>query len=543
MGAVIVQDNKPIAFYSKKLNPAQTRYTTTEKELLSIVAVCKEFRNILLGQQLVIFTDHENLTYKHFNTPRVMRWRLFLEEYSPDIKWLKGSTNLVADALSRLDFTSEPIEESHVTEEFSSHHYCFSTAEKQTITFPLNYEVIGKAQSKDKLILKGLESGKYHFKSFHRDEVQRELICHKGKIVIPEHLTTKIMEWYHMYLGHPGINRTEETIAQHLWWPKMRDDITYQVSTCDTCQKNKRQYKKYGLLPPKTAEYIPWDRLCVDLIGPYKIRRKGKKEPLICRCVTMIDPATGWFEISQYDDKRAITVANIVEHEWLSRYPWPTMITFDQGSEFIGHEFQNMIKHDYGIKAKPITTRNPQANAMIERVHQTIGNIIRTFELQENYLDEEDPWRGILSATAFAVCATYHTTLQKSPGQLVFGRDMIFNIKHQANWEYIQNRKQDIINQNNQRENAKRIPHEYHKGDLVLLRIGTEHKYEQPYSGPHTITEVFSNGTVRIRKGAIVETVNIRRLQPYKKRAHASLHGGECSMRRSKRLRKTLATS
>ena len=62
LGAVITQEEKPIAFYSKKLNPAQTRYTTTEKELLSIVETCKEFRTILLGQQLVIYTDHENLT-------------------------------------------------------------------------------------------------------------------------------------------------------------------------------------------------------------------------------------------------------------------------------------------------------------------------------------------------------------------------------------------------------------------------------------------------------------------------------------------------
>ena len=64
LGAVIAQDNKPIAFYSKKLNPAQTRYTTTEKELLSIVETCKEFRTILLGQQITIYTDNENLTYK-----------------------------------------------------------------------------------------------------------------------------------------------------------------------------------------------------------------------------------------------------------------------------------------------------------------------------------------------------------------------------------------------------------------------------------------------------------------------------------------------
>jgi hypothetical protein len=80
------------------------------------------------------------------------------------------------------------------------------------------------------------------------------------------------------------------------------------------------------------------------LIGPFKIRRKGK-EDLICRWVTMIDPATGWFEIQQYDDKQSITSANIIEQEWFSRYPWPMQVTFDRGSEFIGQEFQKMIKN------------------------------------------------------------------------------------------------------------------------------------------------------------------------------------------------------
>jgi transposase InsO family protein len=206
----------------------------------------------------------------------------------------------------------------------------------------------------------------------------------------------------------------------------------------------------------------------------------------------MIDPATGWFEIAQYNDKRSI--ANIVEQEWLAWYPWPTQVIFDRGSEFMGHDFQNMITNDYGIKKKPISARNPQANAIIERVHQVIGNIIRTFELQENYLDEDDPWKGILSATA--VRSTYHTTLQKTPGQLVFGHDMIFNEKHIANWEYIRQCKQALIKKNNQNENAKHIPQTYTVGDQVMLRIGTENKQERPYSGPHSIIQVNTNGTV-----------------------------------------------
>ena len=83
LGAVISQKGKPMAFYSRKLLPAQTLYMTTEKELLSIVETLKEFQTILLGQKLIVYTDHKNLTWKNFNTERVMCWRLILEEYMP----------------------------------------------------------------------------------------------------------------------------------------------------------------------------------------------------------------------------------------------------------------------------------------------------------------------------------------------------------------------------------------------------------------------------------------------------------------------------
>src|SRR5687768_5086631 len=153
---------------------------------------------------------------------------------------------------------------------------------------------------------------------------------------------------------------------------------------------NKQKHKKYGHLPPKEAEAQIWDKLCIDLIGPYKIQRKGQPD-LECKCVTMIDPTSGWFEIHQYDNKRLITVANIAEQEWFSRYPWPTQVTFDRGSEFNGKDFQKMLVQDYGIKRKPITVRNPQANAIVERIHQVIADMVRVFELEANYLDVDNP--------------------------------------------------------------------------------------------------------------------------------------------------------
>jgi hypothetical protein len=70
---------------------------------------------------------------------------------------------------------------------------------------------------------------------------------------------------------------------------------------------------------------------------------------------------------------------------------------------------------------------------------------------------------------------------------LILGRDMIFNVKHTANWEYIRAQQQKIIKKNNQRENSKCTPHIYLERDKAMLRVGTENKYETPYSGPHTI--------------------------------------------------------
>ena len=137
--------------------------------------------------------------------------------------------------------------------------------------------------------------------------------------------------------------------------------------------------------------------------------------------------------------------------------------------------------------------------------------------------------KKVLSTTAFAVRSTYHTTLKKTPGQLVFGRDMIFNIQHVANWEYIRQNKQSLINKNNKAENAKRVAHHYKVGDLVLLRKGTENKYKTPYQGPFDILHVYNNGTVRLKVGAVEDTYNIRRLTSYIT-ADAFNHGKECSM-------------
>ena len=122
----------------------------------------------------------------------------------------------------------------------------------------------------------------------------------------------------------------------------------------------------------------------------------------------MIDHATGWFEMAQKPNKKAAEIADITEKTWFTCYPLPQQIVFDRVTEFMA-EFSKMHQNNYGQKRKPITTRNPQYNAIIEGIHQTIGNIIRTFDVSN--IVNNNPWSGILAATMFAVRATYHITL------------------------------------------------------------------------------------------------------------------------------------
>jgi transposase InsO family protein len=233
----------------------------------------------------------------------------------------------------------------------------------------------------------------------------------------------------------------------------------------------------------------------------------------------VIDPATGWFEIVKVPTKRADYIANLLEFNWLSRYPWPTEIRMDRGSEFAA-EVSAALDKEFGIKRKLITTRNPQSNSIIERIHQVVGNMIRTRDIRDkNDLDPDFLWQGVLSAVRGAVRSLVHTTTRATPTQLVFGRDALLNISFKADWQYIKERKQHRILQNNKRENATRQPHTYSPNDKVMVRLDPNPKLSGArFDGPYTVTQVYDNGTVQLSKatngGAVLQTWNICNIVP-----------------------------
>ena len=139
--------------------------------------------------------------------------------------------------------------------------------------------------------------------------------------------------------------------------------------------------------------------------------------------------------------------------------------------------------------------------------------MIRTKELDKLVFDYVDPWGEVLSSVAWAIRASYHSTLQATPAQLVFGRDMLFNMKKIINWQLITENKRKQIARDNVRENTERIPHQYKVGDEVLrIKRSVQRKYSKYKTNPYRIKKVHANGTVTIAQGVKHQIVSIRNI-------------------------------
>jgi hypothetical protein len=303
LGATLVQDGKPLGFYTRKLNSAQLNYTVGEKELLGIVEGLKTFKGVIRGQDLTIHTDHMNLLYQKLPSQRMMRWRLLLEEFHPKVVHIKGIDNDAADALSRLDMTNKEYDlitweiknkrleyinpkqmnmclfmsESNFEDDgfdndtlIQKDNYLMSMVQQSS--FPLDLLSMKEEQLKDDKIIsivsKHIKNNKNKDDTLYTYKVVEDVdLIHKNnRILVPQSKQQQVLDWYHNILVHPGETRMINTIKLVFTWDGLNTQVKKLVKNCPTCQMCKKAgKKKYGLLPPKNAESIRWSRINVDL--------------------------------------------------------------------------------------------------------------------------------------------------------------------------------------------------------------------------------------------------------------------------------------
>jgi hypothetical protein len=182
-------------------------------------------------------------------------------------------------------------------------------------------------------------------------------------------------------------------------------------------------------------------------------------------CLTMINRATSWFKIVELPtvnllmtvpptgkskkvtssknttvaettfDKSSAQISYLVHKTWFSRYPHCQYMIYDNGSKFKLH-FQSLCD-TYGIKREPTSVKNPQVNAILERIHAVLRNMLCTSKLNMAKTVKASDIDVFLSDAEWVLCSTYHTVLKASPGAAIFGQDMLIDIPFIADWQKI----------------------------------------------------------------------------------------------------------
>jgi len=173
-----------------------------------------------------------------------------------------------------------------------------------------------------------------------------------------------------------------------------------------------------------------------------------------------------------------------------------------------------------GIKDVPTTSRNPTANGIVERMHKSVADSLRTYihgNTQARTLkDAQNVVDEALATAAHAVRANVHTTTGHSPGSLAFRRDMLLDIPLIVDLTAIRDARQVSVDESLRRTNAKRSSYDYQIGQHILKKRHEWTKLGLRWDGPYSIQRVHCNGTVTIElTHGVTERINIRRIKPY----------------------------
>jgi hypothetical protein len=242
VGGVLLQDNKPIAYESRKFIPAETRYTTTEQEMAAVVHCTKVWRCYIEGCKTTLVTDHCPNTY--FQTQpllsrRQARWSEWLQQFDLTWEYRAGKLN-VADPLSRHpSFQLNTLQLSDLTADIIA-----------------GYKLDPWFQVKTRLANYSVLDG---------------LLYRKGVVVLPDHKSLRLdtMKYFHdtPFSGHIGHTKTLKQIQTRFWWPSIAKDVHHFVTTCDSCQRVKPiNHKPSGLLHPMPIPSAPWLSVSMDFI-------------------------------------------------------------------------------------------------------------------------------------------------------------------------------------------------------------------------------------------------------------------------------------
>jgi len=524
-GAILVQEGRPVAYFSSRYSSAERNYTTGEQELLGIIKALKEWRCYVEGcQGLTLVTDHNPLTFFSVQptlSRRQARWSEFLSRFHYEVKYSPGASN-PADSLSRLYGNANAV---------------------ASMVFALTISEF-KSDLLDRIKVESNLDPHFKDESVTRPYVQQSgYWTYQDRIVVPASMQIEIIKEHHSNVvsGHFSWSRTVDLISRQFWWPKMRPAVQDFVKSCLSCQRNKSSTQRpFGLLSPLDIPDSRWHTVTMDWIMDLPPSAQGNNAIMV-----IVDKLTKYVHLvpttkeSSSEDVARLFIAHVYQYHGL-----PKVLISDRDTRFTSGFWRSFCKH-LGMQPRYSTAFHPQTDGQTERTNRVLEEVLRHF------IDgEHKQWEELLPLAAFAMNNAKSSSTGETPFFLNHGchpatpvslglpegklpsLDAVFK-----DLEFTHSKIRELLKSAQDRQKAYadarfRRPHDFKKDDFVLLstrnlKFKTGKKKLHPkFIGPFKILDMVpgSNNAARLALPASYSRIHpvfhVSLLKPY----HVDVH-------------------
>ena len=488
IGSCLLQDGQPVAYASRALTDAETRYAQIEKELLAVVFATEKFSQYIYGRLTTIHSDHkplESIFRKAIGatTPRLQRMLLRLLKFQLHIEYVPGKSMHLADTLSRAYLTTPLTEvEQEINDDIDVivhtvvHNTTISdrmmnifrdaTQRDPTLSHLCQLLQQDEPVDKSKLIGELYVYNKIIPEIYEVDGI----LFHNHKVIVPTELRWDMVKRIHE--GHLGMDKCKALGRSTLYWPGMSRDIEHVVSRCTICNAHRRQQQHETLLPHPVPEY-PWQKVGCDIFTLY-----GKDYLLI------VDYYSKFPEVCHLQNKTASHVIVKLKSVF-ARYGICEELIADNMP--FGSAAMKKFAEDWNFVITTTSPNYPQSNGQSERAIQTVKGLLRKAEESG-----ADPNIALLQYRNSPIAGSTF-----SPAQLSMNRQLRTRIpvssKLLCTQPVIEGRKQLCNRQLKQKQwhdrSAKDL-HPLNSGDVVRIRhnhqwqrgvVSSEHSTPRSY--------------------------------------------------------------
>lgn len=452
LGAVLSQEQegkvRPVAYASRSLSPSErnmSNYSSMKLEFLALKwAMTEKFREYLIGQKCVVWTDNNPLS--HLNSAKLgaveQRWASELAVFDFSIRYRSGRSNANADSLSRQHNNPLPARGTVLPDSLRCRdaEKLLQVTQMSTSALPSHSfdhlralqradPVLGAFlpfwrrgsvpdRSENQALSKPVQELVRQWKRL----VEREGLLYRRvfrsdggeevyQLLLPISLREEVLQQLHQGHGHQGVERTTDLVRERCFWPGMYQDVKDWCKRCDRCTLAKPVHPTVRTPMGHLLASRPNQILAIDF-SLLERSRDGKEHVLV-----MTDVFSKFTQAVPTRDQRASTVAGVLVREWFYKFGVPSRIHSDQGRNFESMLIQQLCIL-YGVQKTHTTPYWPQGNGQCERFNRTLHGLLQALPPEKKL-----EWPNYLPHVTFCYNTTVHQTTGESPHLLMFGQE------------------------------------------------------------------------------------------------------------------------